>query len=789
MGALVNKRRRKRDKSETEANTPPKVLRTDHASVRLKSMTRGGKSLAAMGLGANTPSHTPVQQSVSDPDPLSYARPSSKGATVAGDPNSEKYSSFTSFAGSPGGIYQPVWGITNSYRLDTPDVCQDAVDHMVPPGYFSELHHLPNEEFLNQYNLLKEGQEGPPLLEAEVDMKKAAEANSAELTKELESLPAKFLDLQVNNNQLTQQVSTLQAQVTGEEQIKAAFEEFKKREDDKVEKRCAEIDARLDALSIDFDEEFDKGLPTNDHYENVLPVNNNSLVHENYAIDPLKHENDRLMELLISQDLMHTSVNSLATINDYKSMEQHAPEFKDLFIINELKAQLEAKNVSIAKLKEHIELLVYVNETCPSTKLVSNKLVVVTPMNRIRKVRFAESNDTSTDKTQKQHYVLNANSELVCATYHECMFDAIHDLCVSGYLNDVNARVKSKSVKSRFAKSKKKKIWKPTYKVIQIILLYLDSGCSKHMTRQRSQLINFVSKVLGTVRFGNEQIAKIIGYGDYQLGSVTISWVYYVEGLGHNLFSVGKSKKSSHKLKADDTNQEKLYLLHMDLCGPMRVESINGKKYILVIVDDYSRFTWVNENLGKLKAKADIGIFVGYAPAKKAFHIYNKRTRLIMETIHVTFDELSAMASEQFSLGPAPQVMTPETLCSRLVPNPIPQPPYVPSTKNELDILFQLMLGEFFNPPPSVVSPVPAAAARRPADPTGSPVSTSLEQDAPSTKNHPIENVIGDPSRSVSTRKQLKTNAMWCYFDAFLTSVELKNFKEAMLESSWIEAM
>nr|GEX49750.1 hypothetical protein [Tanacetum cinerariifolium] len=57
------------------------------------------------------------------------------------------------------------------------------------------------------------------------------------------------------------------------------------------------------------------------------------------------------------------------------------------------------------------------------------------------------------------------------------------------------------------------------------------------------------------------------------------------------------------------------------------------------------------------------------------------------------------------------------------------------------------------------------------------------------TKNHPLENVIGDPSRSVSTRKKLKTDDMWCYFDAFLTSVELKNFKEAMLESSWIEAM
>ncbi|GKC89999.1 retrovirus-related pol polyprotein from transposon TNT 1-94 [Tanacetum coccineum] len=57
--------------------------------------------------------------------------------------------------------------------------------------------------------------------------------------------------------------------------------------------------------------------------------------------------------------------------------------------------------------------------------------------------------------------------------------------------------------------------------------------------------------------------------------------------------AMGKSKKQTHKPKSDDTNQEKLFLLHMDLCWPMRVQSVNGKKYILVIVDDYSRFTWV----------------------------------------------------------------------------------------------------------------------------------------------------------------------------------------------------
>ncbi|GJZ61004.1 integrase, catalytic region, zinc finger, CCHC-type containing protein [Tanacetum coccineum] len=78
------------------------------------------------------------------------------------------------------------------------------------------------------------------------------------------------------------------------------------------------------------------------------------------------------------------------------------------------------------------------------------------------------------------------------------------------------------------------------YHVVQIVLWYLDSGCSKHMTEDRSQLTNFVHKFLGTVKFGNDQIAKIIGYGDYQIGNITILRVYYVEGLGHNLFSVGQ---------------------------------------------------------------------------------------------------------------------------------------------------------------------------------------------------------------------------------------------------------
>nr|GFC39142.1 hypothetical protein [Tanacetum cinerariifolium] len=315
---------------------------------------------------------------------------------------------------------------------------------------------------------------------------------------------------------------------------------------------------------------------------------------------------------------------------------------------------------------------------------------------------------------------------------------------VVAYINSVNASKKSKSVKTLV----KRKVWKPTrtmFKtiryiwkptgrtftlvgnvcpltriatativpprepipivkstdkpvvtlVVQIVLWYLDSGCSKHMTGDRSQLINFIQKFVCTAKFRNDHVAKIMGYGDYQIGNVIIFRVYYVEGLGHNLFSVGqfcdsdlevafrqhtcltrnldgvdmltgsqgnnlytlslqdmlasspicllskasktkswlwhrrlshlnfgalnhlarqglvrglpklkfekdhlcsacamgKSTKKTHKPKSEDTNQEKLYLLHMDLCRPMRVESVNGKKYILVIINDYSRFT------------------------------------------------------------------------------------------------------------------------------------------------------------------------------------------------------
>nr|GEU91640.1 retrovirus-related Pol polyprotein from transposon TNT 1-94 [Tanacetum cinerariifolium] len=367
---------------------------------------------------------------------------------------------------------------------------------------------------------------------------------------------------------------------------------------------------------------------------------------------------------------------------------------------------------------------------------------------------------------------LNVNSNLKCATCNGCLFFDNHDSCVLAYINSVNAGVKSKSVK------------KP--------------------------------KFLGTVKFKNDHVSKIMGYGDYKIGNDHLC----------SACAMGKSKKKSHKPKSEDTNQEKLYLLHMDLCGPMRVESINGKKYIFVIVDDYSRFTWVkclrskdeapdfiikflkmiqvrlkvsvhhirtnngtafvnqtlcenyeevgiyhetsvarspqqneavattcftqnrsiirlhygktpyellhnklpnlsflhvfgalcyptndSENLGKLQPKADIGIFIGYAPTKKTFQIYNRCTRQIVETIHVDFDELTEMTSEQSSLGPALNEMTPATISSGLVQKPSSLTPYVPPSRNDWDLLFQLMFDELLNPSPSVAIQAPKVIA------------------------------------------------------------------------------
>ncbi|GJY31888.1 hypothetical protein Tco_0415383 [Tanacetum coccineum] len=204
-----------------------------------------------------------------------------------------------------------------------------------------------------------------------------------------------------------------------------------------------------------------------------------------------------------------------------------------------------------------------------------------------------------------KHYVRNVKFESICAICNKCLFDANHDMCIIDNVNDVNVRSKSKSNRNKMRKVWKPtgKVfseigysWKPTgrnftivrnmcpltrstsnkivppkettiapvvtptsgilvytrrpkatrsvgssSKVVQIVLHYLDYGCSKHLTGNRSQLINFVSKFLGIVRFENDHIASN-GVMEYysnrkcfniSRASKTKSWVCGIEEFSH----------------------------------------------------------------------------------------------------------------------------------------------------------------------------------------------------------------------------------------------------------------
>nr|GEX82244.1 hypothetical protein [Tanacetum cinerariifolium] len=414
--------------------------------------------------------------------------------------------------------------------------------------------------------------------------------------------------------------------------------------------------------------------------------------------------------------------------------------------------------------------------------------------------------------------------------------------------------------------------------VVQTILWYLDSGCSKHMTGDRSQLVNFVQKFLGTVKFGYDHVAKIMGYGDYQIGNVTISQLYYVEGLGHNLFSVGqfcdselevafrqhtcfirnldgvdlftgswgnnmytlslhdmmaqglvrglpklkfekdhlcsacamgKSTKKTHKPKSKDTNQEKLYPLHMDLCGPMRVESINGKKYILVIVYDYSRFTWVKF----LRSKDETLDFIIKFLKMIQNGVVERHNCTLIEAAHTKLIYAQALLF-LWAEAVATDYFTQNRSIIRLRHGKTP---------------YELLHT------PEVIAPIAEVIPPVYADLTGSPSSTTVDQDAPSpSKSHttieiqslvipqdvgddnmdmevaymgndplfsvPIPKVTYAQSSSMASPQSIvQTNHLMPHHNSkwtkdhplnnIISQLSRPTYKEALTQSSWIEAM
>ncbi|GJR52382.1 putative ribonuclease H-like domain-containing protein [Tanacetum coccineum] len=376
--------------------------------------------------------------------------------------------------------------------------------------------------------------------------------------------------------------------------------------------------------------------------------------------------------------------------------------------------------------------------------------------------------------------------------------------------------------------------------------------------------------------------------------------------------AMGKSKKKPHKPKSEDTNQEKLYLLHMDLCGPMRVASVNGKKYILVIVDDYSRFTWVKCLRSKdeapdfiikfLKMIQKVGIShetsVAHSPqqngvverrnhtlieATRTMLIYAKaplflwaeavatachtQNRFVIRLRHgktpyellhdklfdlsffhvfgalcyptndsenlcklqpkadIDFDELITMASKHSSSGPAlhemtPKIITPEVITpiakvvapepsastglpsSTTVDQDAPSPSNSQTTPETQSLVISNDVEEYnhdldvahMNNDPFFGIPIPKNDSE--ASSSSDIIPTVVHTTTPNsehvtkwTKDHPLENIIDELERPISTRLQLHEQALFCYYDAFLTSVKPKNYKDALTRACWIEAM
>ncbi|GJS75395.1 retrovirus-related pol polyprotein from transposon TNT 1-94 [Tanacetum coccineum] len=170
-----------------------------------------------------------------------------------------------------------------------------------------------------------------------------------------------------------------------------------------------------------------------------------------------------------------------------------------------------------------------------------------------------------------------------------------------------------------------------------------------------------------------------------------------------------KAKHNSFKTKTTPSSKIRLQVLHMDLCGPMRVESFNGKKYVLVIVDDYSRYTWTRFLRSKDETPKVLINFLKLVERGLHAQVYNKRTRLIVETIHVKFNDLPLMASDNVSSDPVPQRSTTALKQVSLSPGPqsqenVPHAAETVTTSNEPDLLFSLMFIELLNETTSVVS-------------------------------------------------------------------------------------
>nr|GEU30052.1 hypothetical protein [Tanacetum cinerariifolium] len=403
-------------------------------------------------------------------------------------------------------------------------------------------------------------------------------------------------------------------------------------------------------------------------------------------------------------------------------------------------------------------------------------------------------------------------------------------------------------VYSRKSKEAKKKVPVSNSKitkllVVQIVLWYLDSGCSKHMTGDRSQLINFVQKFLGTDKFRNDHVAKIMGYGDYKIGNVTIlrasktkSWLWH-RRLSHLNF--GAINHLTRQGLVRGLPKLKLEKDHLCLACAM------GKS--------------IGYKCGYLLKRRKVLVVPGM-PKHNETEFVNQTLREYYEQVGISHETSVARSLQQNGVVERRNL---QDLCKNLLLQH-----HMYHLRETTGICCFNRYLTSYSPPPcfdppalAVIAPIADVIPPVQAESTGSPSSTTVDQDAPLpsksqttpetqssvipqdvendihdievahmendplfgvsipkvtsvqssstvsphtivqsdhqipqlnskwTKDHPLDNIIGQLSRPVSTRLQLHEQALFCYYDAFPNSVEPKTYKYALTQSCWIEAM
>ncbi|GJX54526.1 retrovirus-related pol polyprotein from transposon TNT 1-94 [Tanacetum coccineum] len=585
------------------------------------------------------------------------------------------------------------------------------------------------------------------------------------------TLDFRALDFQIT--QLTEKVTTLQEQNELFRAENGKIKQHYKELYDSIKITCAKHIEQTTALLTE-NENLKVQIHNKMQSVTTNPIKTRVLAPGKYAIDvepiPPRNRNNREVHL----DYLKHLKESVKTIRE---------------IVEEAKVERPLdRSLAFACLytKHSQELLEYVIGTCLKDFNQRDKKHAYTPLTKKKQVTFKPRSNT------KKNRILPAKS--------------VNKKNVEEHPRTNKSNLKTKNRVDSSISSKRT--------VIQIVLWYLDSGSSKHMTGDRSRLGNFVKKFIGIVRFGNDHFGTIMVYRDYVIGD---SVIYRVEVVATVCYTQNRSlihtlhNKTPYELVHDKKPDLTFFRVFGALCYP----------------------TNDSEDLGKLQPTADIGIFVGYAPSRKG-------------------------------TGPAPSFLTPGQISSGLVPNPVPVAPYVTPTNKELEILFQPMFDEYLEPP-RVKRPVyPALAVPVHVTSAGTPSFTTIDQDAPSpsrspsssvlqspcshqgvaagstiiednpfapvdnnpfinvfapkpsfetsssedvsstesthltqphhhlgkwSKDHPLDNVIGNPSRSISTRKQLATDALRCLYNSVLSKVKPKNFKSVVIKDYWFQAM